>query len=67
MQAKRNKAFGAPIVTAIDGAGTGWRTQRAARSVVPRRNLQKQKILGYQHFFVLISVVGAGLSSRSST
>jgi hypothetical protein len=30
----------------------------------PRRNAQKQ-ILGYQHSFVMISVVGTGLSSRA--
>jgi hypothetical protein len=61
--AKRNKAFDDCrwIGLAIDGTGAGWRTQQGCSLCRPRRNTQKQ-ILGYQHSFVMISVVGTGLS-----
>src|SRR5260370_20728835 len=63
-RAKRNKAFenSYRIGLAIDGTGAGWRTHAGCALCRPRRNVQKQKILGYQHSFVLISVVGTGLS-----
>jgi hypothetical protein len=62
-RAKRNKAFenGCRIGLAIDGTGAGWRTHSGCALRRPRRNAQKQ-ILGYQHSFVLIGVVGTGLS-----
>src|SRR5258708_22874393 len=61
--AKRNKAFDDCrwIGLAIDGTGAGWRTQQGCSFCRPRRNAQKQ-IQGYQHSFVMISVVGTGLS-----
>jgi hypothetical protein len=61
--AKRNKAFDDCrwIGLAIDGTGAGWRTQQGCSFCRPRRNAQKQ-IHGYQHSFVMISVVGTGLS-----
>jgi hypothetical protein len=61
--AKRNKAFDDCrwIGLAIDGTGAGWRTQQGCSLCRPRRNAQKQ-ILGYQHSFVMISVVGTGLA-----
>ena len=61
--AKRNKAFDDCrwIGLAIDGTGAGWRTHQGCSLCRPRRNAQKQ-ILGYQHSFVMISVVGTGLS-----
>ena len=46
---------------AIDGTGAGWRTKHGCSLCRPQRNAQKQ-IIGYQHSFVLISVVGTGLS-----
>jgi hypothetical protein len=60
---KRNKAFENcyRIGLAIDGTGARWRTHSGCALCRPRRNAQKQ-ILGYQHSFVLISVVGTGLS-----
>jgi hypothetical protein len=62
-RAKRNKAFDDCrwIGLAIDGTGAGWRTQQGCSLCRPQRNAQKQ-IIGYQHSFVLISVVGTGLS-----
>ena len=61
--AKRNKAFDDCrwIGLAIDGTGAGWRTHQGCSLCRPRRNAQNQ-ILGYQHSFVMISVVGTGLS-----
>jgi len=61
--AKRNKAFDDCrwIGLAIDGTGAGWRTQQGCSFCRPRRNAQKQ-IQGYQHSFVMISVVGTSLS-----
>ena len=61
--AKRNKAFDDCrwIGLAIDGTGAGWRTQQGCSFCRPCRNAQKQ-IQGYQHSFVMISVVGTGLS-----
>src|SRR6202047_980604 len=61
--AKRNKAFDDCrwIGLAIDGTGAGWRAPQGCSFCRPRRNAQKQ-ILGYQHSFVMISVVGTGLS-----
>jgi len=62
-RAKRNKAFDDCrwIGLAIDGTGAGWRTDSGCSLCRPRHNAQKQ-ILGYQHSFVLITVVGTGLS-----
>lgn len=62
-RAKRNKAFDdcCRIGLAIDGTGAGWRTEQGCSLCRARRNAQKQ-IIGYQHSFVLISVVGTGLS-----
>lgn len=62
-RAKRNKAFenSGWIGLAIDGTGAGWRTQQGCALCRPKRNAQQQ-ILGYQHFFVLASVVGTGLT-----
>ena len=62
-RAKRNKAFDDCrwIGLAIDGTSAGWRTQQGCSLCRPQRNAQKQ-IIGYQHSFVLISVVGTGLS-----
>jgi hypothetical protein len=62
-RAKRNKAFDDCrwIGLAIDGSGAGWRTQHGCALCRPQRSARKQ-ILGYQHSFVLISVVGTGLS-----
>ena len=61
--AKRNKAFDDCrwIGLAIDGTGAGWPTQQGCSFCRPKRNAEKQ-ILGYQHSFVMISVVGTGLS-----
>ncbi len=62
-QAKRNKAFDdcCWIGLAVDGTGAGWRTRQGCSLCRPRRNTAKQ-IIGYQHHFVMISVVGTGLS-----
>jgi hypothetical protein len=62
-RAKRNKAFDNCrwIGLAVDGTGAGWRTKHGCSLCRPRRNVQKQ-IIGYQHSFVLVSVVGTGLS-----
>ncbi len=62
-RAKRNKAFenSSWIGLAIDGTSAGWRTQQGCALCRPQRNAQQQ-ILGYQHYFVMISVVGTGLS-----
>jgi len=62
-RAKRNKAFDDCrwIGLAIDGTGAGWRTKHGCSLCRPQCNAQKQ-IIGYQHSFVLISVVGTGLS-----
>jgi hypothetical protein len=61
--AKRNKAFDDCrwIGLAIDGTGAGWRTQQGCALCRPRRKAP-EKILGYQHSFVMSSVVGTGLS-----
>jgi len=61
--AKRNKAFDDCrwIGLAIDGTGAGWRTQQGCNFCRPQRNAEEQ-ILGYQHSFVMVSVVGTGLS-----
>ena len=62
-RAKRNKAFDDCrwIGLAVDGTGAGWRTKQGCSLCRPQRKAQKQ-IIGYQHSFVLISVVGTGLS-----
>jgi hypothetical protein len=62
-RAKRNKAFehSGWIGLAIDGTGAGWRTRQGCALCRPKRNTQQQ-ILGYQHYFVMSSVVGTGLS-----
>jgi hypothetical protein len=61
--AKRNKAFDDCrwIGLAIDGTGAGWRTKQGCNLCRPKQNAAKQ-ILGYHHSFVMISVVGTGLS-----
>jgi len=61
--AKRNKAFDDCrwIGLAIDGTGAGWRTHQGCTLCRPQQNKAKQ-IQGYQHSFVMISVVGTGLS-----
>lgn len=61
--AKRNKAFDDCrwIGLAIDGTGAGWRTRRGCHLCRPKHNAAQQ-VLGYQHSFVMISVVGTGLS-----
>ncbi len=61
--AKRNKAFDDCrwIGLAVDGTGAGWRTNHGCNLCRPKQNAAKQ-ILGYQHSFVMISVVGTGLS-----
>lgn len=61
-QAKRNKAFDDCrwIGLAVDGTGAGWRTSSGCSLCRPQRNAAKQ-IVGYQHHFVMISVVGTGL------
>ena len=41
--------------------GAGWRTNHGCNLCRPKQNAAKQ-ILGYQHSFVMISVVGTGLS-----
>jgi hypothetical protein len=61
--AKRNKAFDDCrwIGLALDGTGAGWRTNHGCNLCRPKQNAAKQ-IQGYQHSFVMISVVGTGLS-----
>ena len=61
--AKRNKAFDDCrwIGLALDGTGAGWRTQQGCNLCRPKQNAAKQ-VVGYQHSFVMISVVGTGLS-----
>jgi hypothetical protein len=61
--AKRNKAFDDCrwIGVALDGTGAGWRTNHGCNLCRPKQNAAKQ-IQGYQHSFVMISVVGTGLS-----
>jgi len=61
--AKRNKAFDDCrwIGLAIDGTGAGWRTHHGCQLCRPQPNAAKQ-IQGYQHSFVMVSVVGTGLS-----
>jgi hypothetical protein len=61
--AKRNKAFDDCrwIGLAIDGTGAGWRTRQGCNLCRPKQNASKQ-IVGYQHHFVMSSVVGTGLS-----
>jgi hypothetical protein len=61
--AKRNKAFDDCrwIGLALDGTGAGWRTQKGCNLCRPQQNVAKQ-LLGYQHSFVMVSVVGTGLS-----
>lgn len=62
-RAKRNKAFDHCrwIGLAIDGTGAGWRARSACALCRPRRD-RRERILGYQHGLVLVSVVGTGLS-----
>jgi hypothetical protein len=62
-RAKRNKAFenSGWIGLAIDGTGAGWRTRQGCALCRPKRNAQEQ-VLGHQHYFVMASVVGTGLS-----
>src|SRR5580698_818833 len=61
--AKRNKAFDGCrwIGLALDGTGAGWRTHQGCHLCRPKQNAAKQ-IQGYQHSFVMVSVVGTGLS-----
>jgi len=61
--AKRNKAFDDCrwIGLALDGTGAGWRTHPGCTLCRPKQNAAKQ-IQGYQHSFVMVSVVGTGLS-----
>jgi hypothetical protein len=61
--AKRNKAFDGCrwIGLALDGTGAGWRTHQNCQLCRPKQNAAKQ-IQGYQHSFVMVSVVGTGLS-----
>src|SRR5258706_4386491 len=61
--AKRNKAFDDCrwIGLALDGTGAGWRTHLGCQLWRPKQNAAKQ-IQGYQHSFVMVSVVGTGLS-----
>lgn len=61
--AKRNKAFDHCrwIGLAIDGTGAGWRARSGCALCRPRRD-RRERILGYQHDLVLVSVVGTGLS-----
>lgn len=61
--AKRNKAFDDCrwIGLALDGTGAGWRTQQGCTLCRPKHSAAKQ-LLGYQHAFVMVSVVGTGLS-----
>src|SRR6266851_3541947 len=61
--AKRNKAFDGCrwIGLAIDGTGAGWRTRQGCNLCRPKQNAAKQ-IQDYQHSFVMVSVVGTGLS-----
>ncbi len=63
IRAKRNKAFEntAFIGLALDGT-TGARCRRQGCPLCrPFRN-QKQEVVGYRHHWVMISVVGAGLT-----
>ncbi len=62
-RAKRNKAFDDCrwIGFAVDGTGAGRRTRQRCALCRPVRNAAK-KIIGYQHHFAMISVVGTGLS-----
>ena len=60
--AKRNKAFDDCrwIGLALDGTGAGWRTPAVSPSVGRSRTLRTD--LGCRRSFVMISVVGTGLS-----
>src|SRR5437879_3872065 len=62
-RAKRNKAFSASgwIGVAIDGTGAGHCQAAGCGLCHPVRNAQGE-VIGYLHHFVLISVVGAGLT-----
>jgi hypothetical protein len=62
-QAKRHKAFDdTPFIgLALDGTGGGRSRQKHCDLCRPYRNKQG-KILGYHHQFVMISVVGTGLT-----
>src|SRR6266853_648527 len=61
--AKRNKAFDDCrwIGLALDGTGAGWRTHQGCDLCRPKQNAAKQ-VLGHQHSFVMVSLVGTGLS-----
>lgn len=62
-QAKRNKAFDNCrfIGMALDGTGAGHSREKLCSLCRPFRNKQK-KVVGYGHQFVMISIVGTGLS-----
>jgi hypothetical protein len=62
--AKRNKAFDDCrwIGLAIDGTGAGWRTHAGCNLCRPKKHTAMKQIHGYQHSFVMVSVVGTGLS-----
>jgi hypothetical protein len=61
--AKRNKAFDDCrwIGLALDGTSAGWRTHQGCDLCRPKQNAAKQ-VLGHQHSFVMVSLVGTGLS-----
>ncbi len=62
-RAKRNKAFdgSAFIGLAIDGTTSGRCREEGCSLCRPFRN-HKKEIVGYRHHYVMISVVGTGLS-----
>jgi hypothetical protein len=62
-RAKRNKAFSASrwIGVAVDGTGAGHGQAEGCPLCHPVRDPQGQ-VLGYLHHFVMISVVGTGLT-----
>jgi hypothetical protein len=62
-QAKRNKAFQDSrwIGLALDGTGAGRSEKKRCADCRPVRN-DKKEIVGHHHKFVMISVVGTGLS-----
>jgi hypothetical protein len=62
-QAKRNKAFDNSrfIGLAVDGTGAGHSREKLCRFCRPS-TYQQGQIVGYGHKFVMISIVGTGLS-----